>query len=273
MWCEELGRLLLLRHQKNRAPDSKSPGMHPQIQKAMPPLPQGDPNGPWAPNNQGQPGQSLSVVTTVWGMTNSTQSGPFTHNTPGFTNTTMSSTTNYTQQAQGFPGNQIQKPPYGPQGMPYRQNSGTYQRPSGYPPTPNTPGSNTPISSPSEYPPAQGNPALSAALVAAAATATATATATASMVALHQEPNAQQMNVQMNMQNGAYPPQMQMHGQPPYGNQYPNMGQRPPGSMNMGQGPGPGPMMTKPGMVYQAPTSTLSHSNTDNGTKTPSSRL
>lgn len=42
-----------------------------------------------------------------------------------------------------------------------------------------------------------------------------------------------------------------MHGQPTYGNQYPNMGQRPPGSMNMGQGPGPGPMMTKPGMVYQ----------------------
>ena len=37
MWCEELGRLLLLRHQKNRTSDSKSPGMHPQLQqKTMP---------------------------------------------------------------------------------------------------------------------------------------------------------------------------------------------------------------------------------------------
>ena len=52
--------------------------------------------------------------------------------------------------------------------------------------------------------PPQGNPALSAALVAAAATATATATATASMVM--QENQQQQINVQM---NGQYPPQMQ----------------------------------------------------------------
>ncbi|PVD39461.1 hypothetical protein C0Q70_02092 [Pomacea canaliculata] len=42
-WCEELGRSLLLRHQKNRATSdlSKSPpgAMHPQIpQKAMPPV-------------------------------------------------------------------------------------------------------------------------------------------------------------------------------------------------------------------------------------------
>lgn len=51
----------------------------------------------------------------------------------------------------------------------------------------------------------QGNPALSAALVAAAATATATATATASMVAIQDQ--QQQLNMQMNM-NGQYPPQM-----------------------------------------------------------------
>lgn len=78
-----------------------------------------------------------------------------------------------------------------------------------YPPTPNTPGSNTPISGHSEYPGGpgmpQGNPALSAALVAAAATATATATATASMVAIQDQ--QQQLNMQMNM-NGQYPPQM-----------------------------------------------------------------
>lgn len=80
---------------------------------------------------------------------------------------------------------------------------------SSYPPTPNTPGSNTPISGHSEYPGGpgmpQGNPALSAALVAAAATATATATATASMVAIQDQ--QQQLNMQMNM-NGQYPPQM-----------------------------------------------------------------
>lgn len=80
-----------------------------------------------------------------------------------------------------------------------------------YPPTPNTPGSNTPISGHGEYPGGpgmpQGNPALSAALVAAAATATATATATASMVAIQDQ--QQQLNMQMNM-NGQYPPQMQV---------------------------------------------------------------
>ncbi|ESO89036.1 hypothetical protein LOTGIDRAFT_106371 [Lottia gigantea] len=40
-WCEELGRLLLLRHQKNRPSDlgkGPPPGMHPQMQKPMPPV-------------------------------------------------------------------------------------------------------------------------------------------------------------------------------------------------------------------------------------------
>jgi len=85
-----------------------------------------DPNGPWLGGNQGQPGQALSVVTTVWGTTQSTQSGPFVHNPPGFTNTTMS-TTNYTQANP-----QMQKAPYsnGPQNIPFRRDSGGgYQRP------------------------------------------------------------------------------------------------------------------------------------------------
>lgn len=243
MWCEELGRLLLLRHQKNRTPDSKPPGMHSQLQKSMPPMPpmSGDPNGPWCPGNQGQPGQGLSVVTTVWGMTNTTQTAPFNHQTPGYT-TTMSST-NYTQQPQGFQVNSsLQKGQYNP------PNNIPYRRPS-YPPTPNTPGSNTPSNN--DYPggPQQGNPALSAALVAAAATASATATATATMMMHNDHPNNQQMNMQMNM-NSQYGPSMQQQmpmGQ--YGNQYPpGMSQRHPGPMNMGQGPGsgPGPMMKNP---------------------------
>ncbi|XP_046360249.1 zinc finger MIZ domain-containing protein 1-like isoform X2 [Haliotis rufescens] len=252
-WCEELGRSLLLRHQKNRPNDLGKvppPAMHQQM-KSMPPVhPGGDPNGGWgAPN---QPG--LSVVTTVWGVTQTTQSGPFTHSTPtpGFTNTTMTAT-GYSQPQQGFPGNGMQKAPQYNQVMPqYRREP----RPSGYPPTPNTPGANPgpPVSGASEYtaPPA----ALSAAaFVAAAATATATATATASMVLQEQQNQQQQMNMnmQMSMNNPQYGPQMPMqHGQPFNNQGYPGMGQqRPPGPMpGMGQGggPGPGPMPTKPTM-------------------------
>ncbi|XP_064594585.1 zinc finger MIZ domain-containing protein 1-like isoform X2 [Liolophura sinensis] len=239
MWCEELGRLLLLRHQKNRNPDSSKspPGMHPQLQKGMPPgpVPPNDANSAWNVGNQ-----SLSVVTTVWGVTQTTQSGPVTHSTPGYTNTTMS-TTPYTQQPMGFPGNGMQKGPYGnPPNMPYRREPGAYGRP-GYPPTPNTPGSSPAVSGSNDYQAPPG--ALSAAaFVAAAATATATATATASMV-LQEQQNQQQMNMNMNMNlNGQYGHQMP-HGQQ-FGNQYGMPGQRHPGPM----GPGPGPMPSKPGL-------------------------
>ena len=51
----------------------------------------------------GGPQQSLSVVTTVWGVTPTTQTTPYNHSTPGnnsaYTNTTMSNT-NYTQPPQ-----------------------------------------------------------------------------------------------------------------------------------------------------------------------------
>ncbi|PVD39460.1 hypothetical protein C0Q70_02091 [Pomacea canaliculata] len=126
---------------------------------------------------------------------------------------------------------------------------------SGYPPTPNTPGSSAPNSTVGEYTAPPG--ALSAAaFVAAAATATATATATASMVALQEQQNQQQMNMQMSMSQ-QYAPQVQMGpGQSPYGPQYPGMPstQRHPGAMQMshGPGPGPGPMANKAGpmMIY-----------------------
>ncbi|KAL8600640.1 hypothetical protein ACOMHN_030296 [Nucella lapillus] len=46
-------------------------------------------DGGWAGPNPGPPGpQQLSVVTTVWGMTPSTQSGPFVHN-PQYPTTSM----------------------------------------------------------------------------------------------------------------------------------------------------------------------------------------
>ncbi|XP_041363895.1 zinc finger MIZ domain-containing protein 1-like isoform X2 [Gigantopelta aegis] len=259
-WCEELGRSLLLRHQKSR-PASElckgpPPGMHPQMQNKMQQVhPGGDPSAGWGGPNSGQPG--LSVVTTVWGVTPTTQTAPFTHNTPGpgFTNTTMSGT-HFSQQPQGFPGTAgINKgAPYPGQMMPqqYRREPRPSDNFSGYPPTPNTPGSNPPGTAAGEYsaPPAA---LTAAAFVAAAATATATATATASMVALQEQQNQQQqMNMQMNMSmNNNYPHMQMQPGHQLYNNQYPpGMQQRPPGHMPMGQGPspGPGPMPTKVNM-------------------------
>lgn len=88
-----------------------------------------DPSTAWPTGNQGgQTPQSLSVVTTVWGVTQTTQSGPFTHSTPGYTNTTMS-TPNYTQQPQSFAGGQMQKAAFNQQTMPYRRDSANYSRP------------------------------------------------------------------------------------------------------------------------------------------------
>ncbi|XP_064631687.1 zinc finger MIZ domain-containing protein 1-like isoform X2 [Lineus longissimus] len=274
LWCEDLGRLLLLRHQKNRNSSENpkagnmqmNPQLNPQMQKSMTPIPQGDGNMGWPPQGNQQQPQSLSVVTTVWGGITSpnTQSGPpFNNHVAGpnysCANTTMSTANSYSTPMQAMPGQMgPQKQPYGspgPQNMPYnRQNSMPYNRGGGsYPPTPNTPGS-TPMGNGAatdfQPPPA----ALSAAaLVAAAATATATATATASMAVLQEQqnqqqhhPHQQQMNMNMNMSvNNQYGPppnqasffQMQGQGQP--GQQYGP--QRPPGPMNMGQGPGPGP--------------------------------
>ncbi|XP_005112445.2 zinc finger MIZ domain-containing protein 1 [Aplysia californica] len=161
----------------------------------------------------------------------------------------MTGASGHTQQPQGYAG--MNKPGYNPQGMP------PYN---GYPPTPNTPGSNQPPMSgagPNDYTAPPG--ALSAAAyVAAAATATATATATASMVAIQEQQNQhqQQMNINMHMNmNNQYGPGMQMPpGQHPYGGQYPpGMGQRHPGPpMPMGGGPcpAPGPMKQNMGPMY-----------------------
>lgn len=87
-----------------------------------------DPNVGWQGQHGGAgPQQSLSVVTTVWGVTPTTQTTPYNHTTPGGynTNTTMSNTS-YTQPPQGFPGNQMQKPGY-------ESNTGLYQRSNSYP--------------------------------------------------------------------------------------------------------------------------------------------
>ncbi|CAF98642.1 unnamed protein product, partial [Tetraodon nigroviridis] len=78
-WCEELGRLLLLRHQKSRhnEPQGKVP-MQPSMNSMKPGLTHSDgsfpyDSVPWQQNTNQPPG-SLSVVTTVWGVTNTSQS-------------------------------------------------------------------------------------------------------------------------------------------------------------------------------------------------------
>ncbi|XP_052467972.1 zinc finger MIZ domain-containing protein 1 [Carassius gibelio] len=71
-WCEDLGRLLLLRHQKSKNP------MQDNINNMKPALSQGDASFQydsvsWQQNTNQPPG-SVSVVTTVWGVTNTSQS-------------------------------------------------------------------------------------------------------------------------------------------------------------------------------------------------------
>ena len=89
-----------------------------------------DPNVGWQGQHAGGgagPQQSLSVVTTVWGVTPTTQTTPYNHTTPaGYnTNTTMSNNS-YTQLPQGYPANQMQKPGY-------ENAPGIYQRSNSYP--------------------------------------------------------------------------------------------------------------------------------------------
>uniref|UniRef100_A0AAY3ZTV3 SP-RING-type domain-containing protein n=1 Tax=Denticeps clupeoides TaxID=299321 RepID=A0AAY3ZTV3_9TELE len=79
-WCEELGRLLLLRHQKSRQGDPAGKAIQPPMNSMKPGLSHGDGSFPYDSvswqQNANQPPGSLSVVTTVWGVTNTSQRGP-----------------------------------------------------------------------------------------------------------------------------------------------------------------------------------------------------
>uniref|UniRef100_UPI00358F1F04 zinc finger MIZ domain-containing protein 1 n=1 Tax=Myxine glutinosa TaxID=7769 RepID=UPI00358F1F04 len=190
-WCEELGRLLLLRHQKSRP--GETPGKLPlgpsmnAMKPGLPPGPHGDTPFtynealPW-PQSGTQPG-SLSVVTTVWGVTNTTQSqvlgnpmpsNPLTPGMPG-SSPSMAPSQFQSQQQQfaGAAGNPGKV--YMQQGMYARGNYPTAS--GGYP------GSSQPRAT---FP--QPAAAAAAAAVAAAA-ATATATATATVAALQEKQN------------------------------------------------------------------------------------
>ncbi|CAB1312809.1 unnamed protein product, partial [Coregonus sp. 'balchen'] len=145
-WCEELGRLLLLRHQKSRQnepPQGKVP-MQPSINTMKPPggLSHGSVCVCVSPSvrlsNTNQPPGSLSVVTTVWGVTNTSQSqvlaNSSSHMNPGGNpmGQGMSGGPAGLNSPQ-FPGQQQQFPTKGGQGQGYMQ-QGMYGR-QGYPVT------------------------------------------------------------------------------------------------------------------------------------------
>ncbi|XP_076461438.1 zinc finger MIZ domain-containing protein 1-like [Babylonia areolata] len=98
--------------------------MHPQMQKAMPPVHPGGEGG-WGGPNPGQ--QHVQVVTTIWDMASCTQSGPYNHN-PAYPNTSMTGAGNnqmggppsaaYISGAMAKAGG-----PYNPAAMNYRRDS------------------------------------------------------------------------------------------------------------------------------------------------------
>uniref|UniRef100_A0A4W5RHT2 Zinc finger MIZ-type containing 1 n=1 Tax=Hucho hucho TaxID=62062 RepID=A0A4W5RHT2_9TELE len=252
-WCEELGRLLLLRHQKSRQnepPQGKVP-MQPNMNTMKPPggLSHGDgsftyDSVPWQQNNNQPPG-SLSVVTTVWGVTNTSQSqvlaNSSSHMNPGGNpmGQGMSGGPAGLNSPQ-FSGQQQQFPAKGGQGQGYMQ-QGMYGRqgyPSGggysgsYPGGPNTPPGGMGMPQHSRQPGDFTQPAAAAAAAAvAAAAATATATATATVAAMQQETQNKEIN-----QYGQMCSSFQMGPTQAYNNQFMNQpGPRgPPGGMNPG---------------------------------------
>ncbi|XP_068424742.1 zinc finger MIZ domain-containing protein 1a isoform X3 [Clinocottus analis] len=251
-WCEELGRLLLLRHQKSRQnePQGKVP-MQPSMNSMKPGLTHSDgsfpyDSVPWQQNSNQPPG-SLSVVTTVWGVTNTSQSQVL-GNPMANSNNPMNPGGNpmgsgLSASAAGlnspqFSAQQQQFPNKGGSNQQYMQ-QGMYGRP-GYPGGPggysgsysggpNPPqggmGLNSHTRSPGDFTqPAAA--AAAAAVAAAAATATATATAT---VAAMQETQNKDMN-----QYGQMCSSFQMGPAQTYNSQFINQsGPRgPPGGMN-----------------------------------------
>ncbi|XP_069836981.1 zinc finger MIZ domain-containing protein 1 isoform X1 [Dendropsophus ebraccatus] len=213
-WCEELGRLLLLRHQKSRQndPPGKLPMQPPMnsLTSMKPSLSHGDgsfpyDSVPWQ-QNASQPPGSLSVVTTVWGVTNTSQSQVLGNPMVNANNplnpaaNPMASGMNSNSAGMNSPqfaGQQQQFSSKGASNQPYMQQS-MYGRPNypggggfagSYPGGPNNPsGMGIP---PHTRPPADfTQPAAAAAAAAvAAAAATATATATATVAALQETQN------------------------------------------------------------------------------------
>ncbi|XP_051523836.1 zinc finger MIZ domain-containing protein 1-like isoform X2 [Myxocyprinus asiaticus] len=250
-WCEDLGRLLLLRHQKNRPtnPSVMKNQMQPNISNIKP-LSHGDApfqydSVSWQQNTN-QPSGSVSVVTTVWGVTNTSQ-------TQVLGNSMVNTNSHMNAMAGGNGGmnpGQFAGQQFSSKGNPsqaYMQ-QGMYGRrsyPSGggfggsYGGGPNSTGGMGMSSETRPHSDFSQPAAAAAAAAVAAAAATATATATATVAAL-QETQHKDMN-----QYGPMCSSFQMGPTQTYSTQFMNQpGPRGPpampgamnaGGMNMGQ--------------------------------------
>uniref|UniRef100_A0AAZ3S0G0 SP-RING-type domain-containing protein n=1 Tax=Oncorhynchus tshawytscha TaxID=74940 RepID=A0AAZ3S0G0_ONCTS len=264
-WCEELGRLLLLRHQKNRQnepPQGKVP-MQLTMHSMKPTLSHSDgsfpyDSVPWQQNTNQPPG-SLSVVTTVWGVANTSQSQVLANHMANSGNPMIPggnpmgqggmSGNNQGMNSPQFPGQQQQFPNKGQQNQAYMQQDlygrqGYHGGGGGFGGS-DYPGG--PISGPGGVgmPPHPRPPsdftqpaAAAAAAAVAAAAATATATATATVAAMQQDTQNKDMN-----QYGPMTSSFQMGPSQAYQNQFMNQGPggpRGPPSIPGNMGPGPG---------------------------------
>uniref|UniRef100_A0AAV2LH04 SP-RING-type domain-containing protein n=1 Tax=Knipowitschia caucasica TaxID=637954 RepID=A0AAV2LH04_KNICA len=271
-WCEELGRLLLLRHQKNRQNEpQKGPPMQPPMNSMKPGLSHGDgqfpyDSGPWQQNSSQPPG-ALSVVTTVWGVTNTSQSQVLANhlahaptmppgspmvsgNSPGMNSPPFSGPQQQFNKGQG-PGYMQQ----GVYGRPHYNTGGGFN--GSYP------------GGPAPGPPTLGHPqpaAAAAAAAVAAAAATATATATATVAALQETQNKEMSHQYGPMSssfqmgpNQGYGPQFMPQGPPrgpsphPGNMQGPGMNPPPPMAMNQPRGQSMGPYGGQRMQTYSAP--------------------
>ncbi|XP_077115510.1 zinc finger MIZ domain-containing protein 1 isoform X1 [Ranitomeya variabilis] len=268
-WCEDLGRLLLLRHQKSRQndPPGKLPMQPPMnsLTSMKPSLSHGDgsfpyDSVPWQ-QNASQPPGSLSVVTTVWGVTNTSQSQVLGNPMVNANNplnpaaNPMASGMNSNSAGMNSPqfaGQQQQYSSKGASNQPYMQ-QGMYGRPNypggggfagSYPGGPNNPSGMgiPPHTRPSADFTQPAAAAAAAAVAAAAATATATATAT---VAALQETQNKDMN-----QYGPVCSSFQMGPAQAYNSQFMNQpGPRVPSAMSGNMNPaGMGPNMAPSNM-------------------------
>ncbi|XP_037322439.2 zinc finger MIZ domain-containing protein 1a isoform X3 [Pungitius pungitius] len=251
-WCEELGRLLLLRHQKSRQnePQGKVP-MQPSMNSMKPGLTHSDGSFPydWQQNSNQPPG-SLSVVTTVWGVTNTSQSQVLANHMANSNNSMnpggnpmgsglsasgpgLNSPQFNAQQQQQFPNKGGSNQQYMQQGMygrpGYPGGPGGYS--GSYSGGPNPPPGGMGLTSHSRPPGDFTQPAAAAAAAAvAAAAATATATATATVAAMQETQNKDMS------QYGQMCSSFQMGPAQTYSSQFMNpSGPRgPPGGMNPG---------------------------------------
>uniref|UniRef100_A0A8C3A890 Zinc finger, MIZ-type containing 1a n=1 Tax=Cyclopterus lumpus TaxID=8103 RepID=A0A8C3A890_CYCLU len=251
-WCEELGRLLLLRHQKSRQnePQGKVP-MQPSMNSMKPGLTHSDgsfpyDSVPWQQNSNQPPG-SLSVVTTVWGVTNTSQSQVL-GNPMANSNNPMNPGGNQMGSGLSASAAGLNSPQFNPQQQQFPNKGGSNQQymqqgmygrpgypggPGGYSGSysggPNPPQGGMGLGSHTRSPGDFTQPAAAAAAAAvAAAAATATATATATVAAL-QETQNKDMN-----QYGQMCSSFQMGPSQTYNSQFMTQsGPRgPPGGMN-----------------------------------------